>query len=351
MFPHFIFISYIVMIFIGLQGISLVAIIVKTNSNNRTRLFNVNKNLILVSLGLGVLYFITYYSDIVIGNYSTSRLYRLFDGMIFYALGLSWIKVLDSFADASGEKLIKLSRITNIIFFPLMVISSTVYCFLIDNFYKAVNSLADSIMVIFELALVFAVLLFTIIYIKKCDLKSLDRTSRNYIRSVSLLVNIINIWNSLVVLAIFADFIHVSLLSTYSYGLTAVLMMVVNSIILVYVYKTYGTAILENKSNEIETEPYAANSSPDIEVAFNMDDDTVDVELSHFNLTKRELETLKLAYKGLTNPEIADELSISKHTVKRHMHNIFEKMNVSARLEMVHLVNGIIINKDNLEKR
>lgn len=59
------------------------------------------------------------------------------------------------------------------------------------------------------------------------------------------------------------------------------------------------------------------------------------------SLTQREREVLELAYRGMTNPEIADELIISKYTVKRHMHNIFEKLDISTRMELVHLINGL----------
>ena len=59
----------------------------------------------------------------------------------------------------------------------------------------------------------------------------------------------------------------------------------------------------------------------------------------HF-LTVREREVLELCYNGMTNPEIADALFISMNTVKRHLHNIFEKMDVSTRIELVHMVNN-----------
>ncbi len=48
-------------------------------------------------------------------------------------------------------------------------------------------------------------------------------------------------------------------------------------------------------------------------------------------LTARELEVLAQVAEGKTNPEIAFELTISAHTVSRHLENIFAKLGVSGR--------------------
>ena len=50
-------------------------------------------------------------------------------------------------------------------------------------------------------------------------------------------------------------------------------------------------------------------------------------------LTTRESEVLKLIGEGLTNQQIAEELVIEIGTVKNHVHNILEKLNVSSRGE------------------
>ena len=50
-------------------------------------------------------------------------------------------------------------------------------------------------------------------------------------------------------------------------------------------------------------------------------------------LTARELEILNLIDQGLSNKEIARRLTIELSTVKNHVHNIFEKLNVSRRSE------------------
>jgi two-component system NarL family response regulator len=51
------------------------------------------------------------------------------------------------------------------------------------------------------------------------------------------------------------------------------------------------------------------------------------------DLTARELEVLKLLAAGADNAAIGRELSISRHTVKRYVTNIFEKLGVGSRVD------------------
>ncbi|MDP6663233.1 MAG: response regulator transcription factor [SAR202 cluster bacterium] len=53
------------------------------------------------------------------------------------------------------------------------------------------------------------------------------------------------------------------------------------------------------------------------------------------NLTTREMEVLKLAARGLSNKEIAADLSLRTPTVKSHLVNVFTKMGTSSRTEAV----------------
>ena len=52
-------------------------------------------------------------------------------------------------------------------------------------------------------------------------------------------------------------------------------------------------------------------------------------------LTPREIEIVRMVAQGLRNKVIAERLAISEGTVKVHLHNIYEKLGVDGRLELV----------------
>ena len=52
-----------------------------------------------------------------------------------------------------------------------------------------------------------------------------------------------------------------------------------------------------------------------------------------YGLTERELDVLELMVEGLTNPQIADKLIITRATAKAHVHSILQKLCASSRTQ------------------
>jgi DNA-binding NarL/FixJ family response regulator len=52
------------------------------------------------------------------------------------------------------------------------------------------------------------------------------------------------------------------------------------------------------------------------------------------NLTRRQREVADLVARGLTNRQIAAELSISEHTVATHVSKIMKKLGLSSRSQL-----------------
>jgi DNA-binding NarL/FixJ family response regulator len=65
-------------------------------------------------------------------------------------------------------------------------------------------------------------------------------------------------------------------------------------------------------------------------------------------LSTREREIVQLVAQGYKNKEMAEKMFISEQTVKNHLHNIFDKLGVSDRLELAlyAIHKGLHLNPD-----
>lgn len=81
-----------------------------------------------------------------------------------------------------------------------------------------------------------------------------------------------------------------------------------------------------------------------VEDYLQRDEAPEDEKVDLADLTPREVEVLELIAKGLTNAEIAENLTISVKTVDRHRENIMRKLNIHSRIDLVKyaLKKGII---------
>ena len=54
-----------------------------------------------------------------------------------------------------------------------------------------------------------------------------------------------------------------------------------------------------------------------------------------YSVSNREIDIISILLQGKTNKEIAEKLFIEESTVKTHLYNIFQKLNVKSRIELM----------------
>jgi len=90
------------------------------------------------------------------------------------------------------------------------------------------------------------------------------------------------------------------------------------------------------------------------QLGFVLDSFTETASLNVFNargeemLTRREKDVVRLVAEGFGNREIAQQLGLSVHTIKNYLFNVFEKLGISSRAELVMYV---LSNSDNAVAR
>lgn len=74
--------------------------------------------------------------------------------------------------------------------------------------------------------------------------------------------------------------------------------------------------------------------------------------MSPTNLTKRERQVLELIANGLSNKEIANNLTIKVATVENHIHNLYGKLNISKRSQAItYAFREGIFNRNNISDK
>jgi DNA-binding CsgD family transcriptional regulator len=57
-------------------------------------------------------------------------------------------------------------------------------------------------------------------------------------------------------------------------------------------------------------------------------------------LSDREKQIAKLVAQSLSNKQVAEQLSISKQTVRNHLHNIFDKLGIFRHGQLMQYLSG-----------
>jgi len=120
--------------------------------------------------------------------------------------------------------------------------------------------------------------------------------------------------------------------------LTIVFWLIISVMTAMFVYRKCfkPTFLKDTSSNEDIRQNTLTNGIP----AYGDFQERIREVAEQYNLTKRERELVELIYQGKSNKDIAEELFLSESTVKTHIYNIFRKMDVKNRIEVICIING-----------
>lgn len=65
-----------------------------------------------------------------------------------------------------------------------------------------------------------------------------------------------------------------------------------------------------------------------------------DMMIHRFGVSRRECEILQLLMGGRETKEIAEQLFISVHTVKNHIHSIYQKTGTNSKVQLLNIINN-----------
>lgn len=317
MYVSFVFLGYIFAVFLALIGIALIVLVIMKNRIETTKRFKAVRNFSVNILMISALYFFFYYRENVLGIYELPMLCRVADYMLCSIVFCLWLIVIGRFKENKGH-IFKAA----IIIGALRALTGVVItvCFM-DCYYYIGNTAARSFYSCFEAAAAVATAAviagYTIAFIK--DNAGIHQ--KRFTAAVSALLVIWDINQVIVDIGLYFGRFGKSAWLLERFDPTGPIMLIIAFAIFMFVFKEDFSPIYFVQA---ETEPA----------------DYLDVTAEEHRLTVRECEVMKLVYEGYTNPEIAEQLYISRNTVKKHIQSIYEKMGVSNRMELVHLVNS-----------
>ncbi|MGN0704896.1 MAG: helix-turn-helix transcriptional regulator [Lentihominibacter sp.] len=317
------FFTYIFAGFVGLLVILMVLLLTKYRTDGNRKLLSAIRNFMICTALIDALYFYLDYRVLVTGHHTAAPILRVTDICLFIGQVYFW----SAYLREKGNLKFPHNKTAAAIFYGLfgLSIASAVLCygFLMNDYYLTPDGTERTASVILEMYLCVFLTFVNLWHLYKSLGELVQKKLRVLITLISVFIAVNGTWNAILVTQIMTGYANPE--NGTIVDPTALFIFIINLLTIILVLQEDFSALFTIPDEQPEQAPSI--------------DSRLDFIAQTHNLTHREREVMELAYEGLTNPEIAEELVISKYTVKHHMHNIFEKLDISTRMELVHLVN------------
>ncbi len=377
-----ILVRYILAICIAAVAVTLIIVVYMKKRKTESKVYRAVRSFEFVVLAVIVFCFSTFCREMIFAEYHYGIIWRVTDCALYEFIVYSWICVL---AAMNGKKFFRSLGLAVVM--CEVVPGSVIAAFFTDGGFIIINRTANLIAKILTLATGAAEAVIILILLADIFKSEIDITRRVFAVMNSLLMIAWRIFCVYIDAGISDGAFGKSAWDIQTVDFTSIAMLIIAAITLVYVYKedfsplfiayeSYPRSkdpVLDGQQMENSPEPAAevqpgsvsetgreymadhdktsayASESNRTDYGYTqreekknnyIDSGLIALVAQNSKLTVREYETCCLLVDGMSNQEIADELCITVNTVKKHTKNIYAKIGVSGRMDLILFMNN-----------
>lgn len=302
--------------FTSLAAIALFLLINKIRSG-QIRRGNPLLYLVITAAVMGMFYLAEfYYFERNANDTGWAGLERMADILLYMLIAFFWFRFLRQELRLSGNPL--LGRVTDSLIIGLTVLVMPIYGLLMDEHYQVAHEAWRRFASLCQILLILTMLILACVYIRVVCLRMKQEKTRSCILGVTVLQALNGAWNGCFVLQMLNNItIGTGVMQFSDYDCSSLLLLGMNGLITLYIYKTDFSHAVSPERNEEDRQRQ------------------IQQEIEKYHLTEREQQVANLLLQGSSYEQIAEELFISKYTVKRHAHNLYQKTGVSAKVDLI----------------
>lgn len=337
MFRHLMVFIYIFATFLGMAGLSLFWLI-----SRQKRLDNAAQHISLqkfafITFLMGLFTFSIYYREYIAFIQTSIAALKLLDYLLWVSFIYFWINYLSTlFYDSLLNKLTILVKSLSVVYIILWFYATFV---VMDNTFNMSIKNDRILLIAMDIVYGLSAMVVTFLFVIKGRTRINSSLTFGYVFLISVLLAFYSLWGSYRYFEIYSGVYSPIMWVHNPFNATAILLFFTNFFTLVYLYHTdfadSYVRIKEPAAEDTIIEPIPTEVKTEVKTPTVSFEENLNAIAAAHNLTLREKEIILLVYKGYNNAEIAEELFISQNTVKHHVYNIFKKMNVKNRVELI----------------
>lgn len=307
--------------FVLLMIVILIALLIKHKDVGKSATFSNLRNFILCFFCVILLYYYESFMGMYTGVFERGVLSRVADFTLVILIQYFWYSFVRVHLYTNCcEKPIFDKAVIWILGILLVVSNFNCIALMDANFFVA-NEMARIFAIVIELTLCIVCCGLNVYCIVASMKAKLKKDTLTFTVAVSLLLFCNGLFNEVVTIRLISGKMSYIVESFY-YDPTSLVMLCTAVCTLIYLFKHDFSPIyfMEHGAEEIS------------------DEEVLDQLSAEYGLSKRETEIAKLIFDGDSYEDIAEKLFISKLTVKKHAHNLYEKLDVGKRMDLINLV-------------